>query len=151
MDPLTIGLGAKVIDVLMPYVKKGAAQLAKDVGVPAVEKVESLLETLKVRLSGDKEATDTLTHFEEKPERHKEVLKDILEEKIAQDKNLAAELDRLLKEMGPTLDIIQKIKVAEKEVMGLEAEEMAGGKASISQDIEQSKEKVTGAKIKRIG
>jgi len=149
MDPLTIGLGAKVIDVLMPYVKKGAARLAKDVGVPAVEKVESLLETLKVRLSGDKEATDTLTHFEEKPDRHKEVLKEILEEKLARDRNLADELSRLLTEMGVTLEINIDVEKAER-VMGLRSKGLENGKVSIKEKVKDAKD-VTGAEIDFIG
>lgn len=151
MEPITIGLGAKVIDVLMPYVIKGATELGKEIGKPAVKEVESLLKTLKVRLSGDKEATDNLAHFEEKPERYKEVFKDILEEKLDKDKDLATELDRHLKEMGPTLDIIMKIKVAKKKVTGLEADEMEGGNTRIDQDIGIAEDDVIGAKIKRIG
>jgi hypothetical protein len=77
------------------------------------------------------------------------VLEDILQERLAEDEDLANELRRLLQDMGPELDIIQKIDVGEN-VIGLEADEMTGGKAKIEQDIKEAKN-VTGAKIKRIG
>lgn len=84
-----------------------------------------------------------------KPERYQPVLEDILNEKLAQDKDFADELAHLLKEMGPTLEIVQKMKEAE-DVTGLEAEDMSRSKAKVRQDIEKA-EKVTGAKIDRIG
>lgn len=31
MDPITIGLGEKVIDILMPYVKKGKAKVSMEI------------------------------------------------------------------------------------------------------------------------
>jgi len=56
----------------------------------------------------DKEAKETLEHFEEKPDRYKAAVEDILRERIAQDKGLAEDLQKMLKDMGPDLEIIQK-------------------------------------------
>jgi len=148
MDPISTLVGS-VMGVLMPYVVKGAEEFARLAGEAAYNKARHLLDTLKAKLAGDKEAIDGLTRLEEKPERYQPVVEDILKEKLSQDKDLAAELERLLKEMGPDLEIIQKIKVGEK-VTGLEADEMVGGKAKVTQEIEEGKD-VTGAKIKRMG
>lgn len=149
MDPNTIALAANAVAVLIPYVKKGADKFARDVGEAAAEKVKSLLSTLKARLSGDKEATDTLTHFEEKPDRHKEVLKEILEEKLARDRNLADELSQLLTEMGVTLQINIDVEEAER-VMGLRSKRLENGKVSIKVKGKKVKD-LTGADIEFIG
>ncbi|MDQ3795466.1 MAG: hypothetical protein M3316_07335, partial [Actinomycetota bacterium] len=85
---------------------------------------------------------------EEKPERYAPVLEDVLNEKLAEDKELAAVLSTLLNEMGPSLEVVQQMEEGRR-VMGLEAEEMAGGKATVRQDIGTG-EDVTGARIRRI-
>jgi len=142
-------LVTNVIAILAPYLAKGAKEFVEVAGEVAYEKAKSLLATLKAKLAGDKEATENLENFEKKPERYQPVMEDILKEKLAQDEDLAAELDRQVKEMGPTLEIIQKMKVA-KDAKGLEADEFAKGKAKVIQEIDEA-ENVIGAKIGRIG
>jgi hypothetical protein len=142
-------LVSTVVSVLLPYVAKGGEEFVKEAGKAAFEKVKSLFQTLKAKLTGDKEASEALENFEQKPARYQSVLEQVLSDKLSQDPALAAELEKHLKEMGPELQIIQKMKKGEK-VTGLEADEMAGGKAKISQDIEEAKD-VIGAKIKKIG
>jgi predicted component of type VI protein secretion system len=149
MDPVTATLAANVMTVLMPYAAMGAQEFVKSAGKEAYEKAKSLLGTLKARWAGDKEAADTLARFEEKPERYQPVLEDVLEEKIAQDRKLAAELAALLEEMGPDLEVIQQMEEGRR-VTGLEAEQMSGGRARVRQDIGRG-EDVTGARIGRIG
>ena len=149
MDPVTATLAANVMTVLMPYAAMGAQEFAKSAGKEAYEKAKSLIATLKARWAGDEEAADTLARFEEKPERYQPVLKDILEEKLSQDKELATELATILNQMGPTLEIIQQMEEGRR-VTGLEAAQMSGGRASVRQDIQRG-EDVTGARISRIG
>ncbi len=149
MDPVVASLAANVVAVLAPYVTMGAQEFVKSAGREAYEKAKSMLGALKTRWSGDEEATDTLTRFEDKPERYAPVLEDILKEKLIQDKELAAVLFTLLKEMGPSLEVVQRMDEARR-VTGLEAEEMSRGKASVRQDIGRG-EDVTGARIRRIG
>src|ERR671921_558203 len=100
MDPVTATLAANVMTVLMPYAAMGAQEFVKSAGKEAYEKAKNLLGTLKARWAKDKEATDAVARFEEKPERYRPVLEGILEEKITQDRELAAELATLLKEGG---------------------------------------------------
>ena len=149
MDPITISLASGVMNVLMPYVKKGAEEFILAAGKDAYEKSKEILGTLKRRWSGDKEAIETLEHFEEKPDRYKSAIEDILSEKLAQDKGFAEVLQKMLSDLGPDLEIIQKRGTAEN-VTGLEADEVTKGKAKVTQEIERAKD-VTGARIKRIG
>ncbi len=149
MDPVTATLAANVMTVLMPYAAMGAQEFAKSAGKEAYEKAKSLLGTLKARWAGDEEATDAVSRFEEKPERYRPVLEGILEEKITQDKELAAGLATLLEEMGPSLEVIQRMEEGRR-VTGLEAQQMSGGRARVRQDIGRG-EDVTGARIGRIG
>lgn len=147
MDPIQ-GLVAAAMGILMPYVTKTAEEFTKAAGEVAFKKAKKLMDTLKARMVGDKEATDNLSNFEAKPERYKSVIEDVLREKLSQDKDFAAELEKLLEDMQPELDIIQKMKIGQ-DIVGLDADEMTKGKARITQEIDQA-EKVTGAKIKRI-
>ena len=149
MDPITATLAANVVAVLAPYVAVGAQEFARNVGKEAYEKAKTMLAALKAKWTGDEEATDALTRFEEKPERYAPVLEDVLNEKLAQDKELAAVLSTLLNEMGPSLEVVQKMEEGRR-VTGLEAEEISRGRATVNQDIGRG-EDVTGARIRRIG
>jgi len=149
MDPVTASLAANVVAVLAPYVAVGAQEFARNVGKEAYEKAKTMFAALRAKWAGDEEATDALTRFEEKPERYAPVLEDVLKERLAEDKELAAVLSTLLNEMGPSLEVVQQMEEGRR-VMGLEAEEMAGGRASVRQDLGTG-EDVTGARIRRIG
>jgi hypothetical protein len=116
-------LVSTVLSVLLPYVAKGGEEFAKEGGKAAFEKAKSLFQTLKANLAGDKEASVALENFEQKPARYQSILDEVLREKLSQDSTLADELEKHLKELGPELVVIQKMKVGEK-VTGLEAEEM---------------------------
>lgn len=152
MDPITIGLGAKVIDVLIPYVKKEATVLAKEVGVPVVEQLEGILKTLKTKLKGDSTAMDMLDEFEKDPETYKPALEKILQKKVEQDKNLAIELDKQLKEI-PDLVFITKVGDVKQrgKVVTLEADEITGGKIKATTTAEQIEGELVTAKIGYIG
>src|SRR2546423_3432876 len=104
--------------ILLPFMSKGAEEFASRVGDAAYEKAKTLLLTLTQKWSGDKEATECLVHFEEKPERYKAVLEDILQEKLAEDHDLESQVARLLQEIGPVLEIIQQMEEG-KDIIGL--------------------------------
>jgi hypothetical protein len=149
MDPITASLAANVVAVLAPYVAVGAQEFVRNAGKDAYEKAKTMLASLKAKWTGDEEATDALTRFEEKPERYAPVLEDVLREKLADDKELAVVLSTLLEEMGPSLEVVQKMEEGRK-ITGIEADEMTGGRATVDQDIGTG-EDVTGARIRRIG
>ena len=148
MDSITL-LSTSVMGVLMFLAKKGAGEFAGEAGKATFDKARNLLATLKARWTGDKEATANLSRFEENPERYRPLLEDILKEKLYKDRDLADELTQILREMGPTLEVIQKMKEA-KQVTGLQVKEMTGGRAKVKQEIEKG-EDVTGVKINRLG
>ncbi|KPQ42317.1 MAG: hypothetical protein MPEBLZ_03141 [Candidatus Methanoperedens nitroreducens] len=153
MNPIIIaGLGAKVVDVLMPYVKKGTEKLAKEVSIAAVEKVEGMLKTLKTRLRGDKTAEDMLDEFEKDPDTYGPVLEKIIQKKIDQDISLATELDKQLKEI-PVMYFTTEVEEVEEsgKVKTLEAGEITEGKITAETKVKRVKGEVTTAKIDRIG
>ncbi len=149
MNPEIASLAAGVMTVLVPFARLGAEEFARATGRSAYEKAKNLLGALKSRWAGDEEAADALARFEEKPERYAAVLEDVLLEKLNRDEELATVLAVLLSEMGPNLEVIQEMEEGRR-VTGLEAEEMSGGRARVTQRIERG-EDVTGAKIERIG
>ena len=149
MDPAIQQLATQIMVILIPFVSKSAEEFARSAGKDAYEKVKSLFSILKERWIGDKEATDSLAHFQEKPERYQSILKDILEEKIDQDEVLRLKISQLLKEMGPSLEVFQRMKEA-KMVTGAEVKEMRSGRASIQQEFDKG-EDVTGFKADVIG
>ena len=149
MDPLIIGLAAKAVGILSPYVAKSGEEFAKGVGKAAYDRSKTLLETLKKRFLGDEEATETLENFEQKPQRYKPVLESILTEKLEKDKAFADEIQKLLDDIGPQIEIILKMTDAEKAI-GLDSDEMTRGKVKIDMTIDHGKD-ITGARIKKIG
>jgi hypothetical protein len=102
-----------------------------------------------MKWSEDEEATEVLEKFEKKPERYQPVVEDILKEKLEKEMGLADELQKILDNIGPKIEIIQKMAVAEG-IVGLEVDEMVCGKAKIEQEFDEGKD-VIGARIKRIG
>jgi hypothetical protein len=138
-----------VMSVLLPYAAKGAHEFAKVAGEVALEKAKDMIALLRGKWIGDKEAGDTLTHFEQKPTRHETALREILAEKLANDPSLAAGLSNLIGQLGPQLEVVQRMSVGQS-IVGLDADAMDAGRAKIQQDIGHA-ENVTGAKVKRFG
>ena len=150
MDPVIIDLATKVMAVLLPFVSKGAEEIASKVGEAAYEKAASLLSTLKQRWSGDPIATADLTRFEEEPDEvYQAVLKKTLQKKLTEDKGLAAELTQLMQEIGPTLKIIQKMEVG-KDVTGVKAGAIKRGDVAVEQTMTDA-QGVTGVQADTIG
>ncbi|MBC7250859.1 MAG: hypothetical protein H5T62_11305 [Anaerolineae bacterium] len=85
-----------VMALLAPFVAKGAEEFAKTAGKAAAEKAGALLRTLKERWSKDDEAKDALAKFEQKPERYRPVVEDILAEAIRTDPAFAQALSQIL-------------------------------------------------------
>ncbi|WP_375494712.1 hypothetical protein [uncultured Nostoc sp.] len=149
MEP--ISLITAIMTVLTPFVKKGAEEFAGAAGQDAYEKAKTIFEWLKVRWNGeeDQEALNVLKNFEKKPERYESILRDILQEKLAQDKELFEQLSKFFPQNNPKLQIAQNMDGSE-DVTGLKANKMNKGTATVKQDINQSK-KIIGADIDSIG
>ena len=136
-----------VIGVLLLYLKKGATEFVQVAGEVGYEKTKGLLATLKKRWLGDPSASDVLTKFETKPEAFKEAVEAVLTEKLASDETLRAELTAHLREMGPTLEVVQNLKGVDIAV-GIDVEQFDSGRARVTQDAADSKN-VTGIRIRR--
>jgi hypothetical protein len=145
----TYAIAATAISILVPYVAKGAEEFIKTAGKDGYEKTKALFATLKARWEGNDEANSTLANFEKNPERHGQPLKSILEDELAADPGFKAELSRQVTDIGPYLEVIQKMKTAE-DVVGLQADEMNRGAVKVNQEIDEARN-VKGAEIKRIG
>jgi hypothetical protein len=147
MDPATITTA--VIAVLAPYAKKGAEAILHAAGDVGLAQTKKLLNTLKQRWAGDKEASEVLTNFEKKPERYQAALEDVLQEKVEQDPDLAAELDKQVNEMGPVLTVVQDMDEGEG-VTGIKAKTIRSGKAGVEQRIKKGKN-IVGQEYDTIG
>jgi SOS response regulatory protein OraA/RecX len=146
-------LAVQVVAILLPFVKKGADEFASEIGQAAGKEaasmVKNLLNTLKTRWKTDKEASGELARFEEKPERYQPVLEDILKEKLAEDKDLAAELRQIMDSLGTSLKVIQKMDIG-KDVTGVDIGEVISGNIDVDQDIKEGTN-ITPAKINKFG
>lgn len=147
MDPATIATA--VLAILAPYAKKSAQEFIRTAGEVGYERAKRLLATLKERWTGDEEASAVLTQFEKKPERYEGVLQDVLKEKLQTDTTLSADLDQQIRELGPKLQVIQRMNVGEN-VTGADIEEARKGSIAVEQEINQGKD-VTGARIGTLG
>lgn len=137
-DPIFTSLTTSVISILAPYLTKGAEEFINTAGKDAYEKAKGLFAFLKKRWMNNREASDALVRFEEKPDRYKPVLEDILNENLAKEKSLYDELSIIMKKMGPTLIVIQEIQEAD-EVVGLVSHTSSTSKAAIRQKIGKAK------------
>lgn len=150
MDPAAITtLVGSVLAVITPYVAKSADEFAKLVGQAGFEKAKSLFAALKQKLSPDKEASDTLARFQEKPQRYQAVLEDILSEKLAKDPEFAGEVEHYIQEIGPVMEIVQKQKEAEGTV-GFQGGQVLRGSIRVTQEMDKAKN-VIGAKVDKFG
>lgn len=143
-------LGATVVSILVPLVAKKAEEFIAIAGQAAYDKAKKLFATLKARWAGDKEATDQLAYFEKNPKRYQPAIEDILKDRLSKDKNLAAELNKIVKEMGPELTIVQEMEEAEG-LIGLKSKHFIKGKVKIRTTINKKGKDVTGADIDIIG
>ena len=142
-------LASKVLDFLVAYVSVGSQEFVRGVGKAAFEKAKNLLAALKTKWTEDQEAKGVLEDFEEDPQRHRLALENCLQATLSQDSDFATQLDTFVREMGPTIAILQRMGSGTR-VSGLIADEITSGEVTVAQEIEQA-DNVTGAKIKRIG
>lgn len=140
-----------VMTVITPFVKKGAEEFIGGAGKDAYEKAKTIFNKLKERWARDedKEALSLLNNFEKKPERYQLILEEVLQENLAQDKELFDQLSILFQEIAPKLEVIQNMNEAE-DVTGLKAKKMNKGTAKVIQDINQGRN-ILGAEIDSIG
>lgn len=142
MEALAIGLATKAIQIIAPYVKKGFEKFAGDFDDATAKKVKGFFNIIKKRLIGDDFASKTMEKFEEKPESYMESAKDVLKDKIMNDKTFKTELEEQLEELGPIVDIFQDIKVVKGTLIGIDGA-MSRFKAKLVQKSDEITEGAT--------
>lgn len=112
-DPNPATTASNVISLLTPYVTVHAEKFIKAAGKDAYAKVGNIVTDLKSHFAQDAEATAALAHFEQKPDRYRSVLQDVLQEKLADDTAFNSELAQAVADLGPSLDVIRNMVVLE--------------------------------------
>ncbi len=137
MDPLT----AAVLTAITAYVSSTTGKVLDAARQAALEKAKELFGRLKAKWSGDEAASGDLERFEADPELYETVVAKRLEQQLAEDPELRAELQRLVDDIGPQIKVRQIMKEGDR-VLGGEGK-MSKGSADITQKIERGKD-VTG-------
>jgi len=128
--------------ILAPYVKKGAQELVGAAAEATYQKAKQLLTTLKQKWSGDSKATRVVEDFEQKPAVYLTVLEDTLKTKLVEDQDFAAELQRLVGQMGPTIDATVVAKGGDKAIAVRGGGAVTGGHITATVDATNVKESV---------
>jgi hypothetical protein len=145
-----VELAVAAISLVGPYLAKGAEEFAKEVGKEAFEGVRSLAKKLRAWWEGDPVAKATADNLTQNPTRYSTILSDLLVEKLDNDPEFAADLQKLVDAVQPaTTKIIQRMDVG-KGVTGADVEAIVGGHLAITQEIKHA-ENVVGLKAKQIG
>lgn len=141
------------IGAIPGLVMKGAEKIAEELGGYAAEKIKGVLSNLETRFSKNKEEAESLQRFVEKPDRsNAAVVKDYLQEELENDKEFAAELGRLLKDVKqakPDIEVYIK-NTTGKIITGIDLEIVEGGEFKTYMEGVQG-DNVTGFKAKRVG
>lgn len=145
MDPLV----ATVISIVSPYLVKGAEEFAKSAGKAAFDGTKALVERLSRWWKNDPVANAAATSFKSEPEHYGKLLGAQLEHDLAKDQSFANELRALVDNLGPSVDVIQKMEVA-RGVTGADIGTLVSGQVRIQQDIRDA-QNVTGFKAGKVG
>ena len=85
------------MDIVITAAVSFMVALFTNVGQEFAKKAgEDLFLLVKKKFSGDKESESTLSNFQNKPERYKDVLIDILKEQVAADKSFGEEIKKIV-------------------------------------------------------
>jgi vacuolar-type H+-ATPase subunit I/STV1 len=145
VEPLT----AAVLAAITSFVTAKTQDFLNQAGEVAVAKAKAIFGKLKERWSGDEAARRDLDSFAREPKIYAPVIEARLEQKLAEDSELRAELEQLVSEMGPQIEVVQRIARGEG-ITGLQADEISRGRVSVQQQVTEGKD-VTGASFGKIG
>jgi len=91
-----------VASLLTPYLLKKGKEAVQSIGNDAFAKTEEFLETLRKKWFNDKDSSDTLKKYEEKPETQ-DAFKGTLEEKMKNNPELVEYAKNFVGNTGPQL------------------------------------------------
>lgn len=94
-------IAINVVGALVPYFVKIGERTAEKIGEKLPDKISELYETIKKKFRGDSYAEESLRRVESKPEikTRKENLKDVIAEKLEEDKKFTVQIQKLLEEI----------------------------------------------------
>lgn len=142
-------LAATVISIVSPYLVKGAEEFAKSAGKAAFEGAKALLERLSQWWKDDPIANAAATSMESDPEHFGKMLGAQLEHQLAKDQSFVNELRALVDNLGPSVDVIQRMQVA-RDVTGADIGTLVRGHVRVEQDMGDA-QRVTGFRSDKVG
>ncbi len=142
-------LAANAISLVAPYLVKGAEEFAKCVGKAAFDQCSALVERLRSWWSSNPVATAAADNLAKDPETYGKMLGQLLSADLQKNPALAAELRECIENAGPSIDVIQKIEIANG-VTGADIGELITGTVKVQQDIKNATN-VTGFKATKVG
>lgn len=129
-------LVASTITILAPYVAAGATKAAETLGEAMAKGAGNLLDQLRTWLNGDNEASSALRNFETNPNRYGGGLEDILSEKLKSNPAMVDDLMNIVNEVGPRVEVVQKIRTLAGQAVGLDVAKWEKGLAKVEQQVE---------------
>ena len=142
-------LVASVIGIVTPYLIKGAEEFAKSTGQAAFDGTKALVERLSRWWKNDPIASTAANSIKSDPEHYGKLLGVQLEHALKNDPSLANDLKALVDNLGPAINVIQKIDVG-RGVTGADIGTLVSGQVNIDQDVRDG-QNITGFKADRVG
>lgn len=142
-------LAATAISLVAPYLVKGAEGFASEAGKQIGDKVGELAKRLGKWWSGEPVAAAAAKEIPNDPVKYGKLLETLLSGDLAKDEALASEVRTLVDQLGPQVQVIQRMEVA-KGVTGADISVLASGRVNVEQDIKDATG-VTGVKAGRVG
>lgn len=142
-------LAATVISIISPYLAKGAEEFAKTAGKAAFDGAKALVDRLSRWWKDEPVANAAATSIKSDPEHYSKLLGSELERALSKDESLAHDLRALVDQLGPSVDVIQKMEVA-RGVTGADIGTLLSGQVRVNQEIRDA-QNVTGFKADKVG
>ncbi|MDE3819730.1 hypothetical protein [Sinorhizobium meliloti] len=142
-------LAASAISLVTPYLVKGSEEFAKGAGKAAFGAVEDLVRRLQEWWRGDPIAATAVGNLASEPQKYAEELARSLSKALANDAELAADLERLTNSAAPYAEIVQNIGFASG-VTGADIKSFIEGRLKVVQHISKASN-TTGLKVETFG
>lgn len=142
-------LAAAAISVVGPYIARGAEAFAQEAGKQAAGAARALADRLRKWWSGEPVAAAAAENITTDPKKYAPILGDLLASDLAKDESFAAEVQRLVDDVGPQIEVVQRIEFANG-VTGAEVDELIRGSVRVEQEMKEARD-VTGFKGGRVG
>jgi hypothetical protein len=146
MDPATLAAGA--IALLVTFLKAAGTEFAEEGGKAAWRLASRLLDRIRSSVKNRPPEREVLEAFTDNADGSTATMREMLRRRLEEDRALAVEVNEILqevKQLGPSLFVVQRIKEAE-DAVGVEARRIRSGSVEVNQEIERGKN-ITGVRI----